>query len=230
MIENTDTAEQAKKELVTVTEFAGEGLSRHETDMGKEKFKRIVADYSGKKEYSQSVNLGTPEETYNKQPREIERPDGTKVQRKTMHERWDGGSRSTWVDSDGVTRVELEDGNLRIKTTTTEQSLVQETIANLGETRSNAWNPLIEGEDKFFEVARNLPYSAHFVEKLSVTTADEGEKKTDRLLHASNDRWLGEHRDTYKNTMVTSDNGVVRYGSGEHGIMLGYVPPMEVVK
>lgn len=232
MTENTDTTEtiKPKQEFVAVTEFTGESLSRYEVDMGKEKYKSIIADYSGNNDYTQSVNLGTPEETYNKQPWEVTRSDGTKVQRKAMYERWDRGSRTTWVDSDGEVRVELEDGRLKIKTTSSEKSLFQETIANLGETRRNAWSPLIEGEDKFFNVAKNLPYDALFVEQLSVTTGDDGIKKTERSLHASEDRWLGGRQDRYRTTVVTSNNGVVKYGSGEHGIMLGYIPPMEIVK
>lgn len=223
-------AEQAKK--VEFSEFTGDKLGAWKTDMGEEKFKRVTGNYSDKPNYTQNVSLGTADETYNKQPWEEERPDGTKVQRKAMWERWEGGSRSTWVDSDEQVRVELEDEgrDFCIATTSTGKALYQETMCRFGKTRENRWSPLIAGEERFFDAARSLPYSADFVENLSVKVGDDGKKTVERSLIASHDQWLGGPRDRYKKTVVTSNNGVVKFGLGEHGIMLGYTPPMNVVK
>ncbi|MBI2611132.1 hypothetical protein HYW54_00110 [Candidatus Gottesmanbacteria bacterium] len=90
-MENTQTealkavVEQAKK--VEFSEFTGDKLGVWKTDMGEEKFKRVTGSFGDRPGYTQDVNLGTAEETYNKQPWEVERPDGTKVQRKAMFER-----------------------------------------------------------------------------------------------------------------------------------------------
>jgi len=46
--------------------------------------------------------------------------------------------------------------------------------------------------------------------------------------HWSEDKWLGRN-DRYQMHVVTEDNGVVRSGVGEHGIVLGYMPEMRVV-
>ena len=161
------TPTEALKAVVEIGEFTGDRLAAWKTDMGKEKYERITANYRDKPGYIQ-------EETYNKQPWEVERPDGTKIQRKAMWERWDDGSRSTWVDSDGQVRVELEEGRgFRIATTSTEKAMYQETV-------------------------RSLPYGARLVvENLSVKIGDDGKKVVERSLHESEDQWLDGPRDRY---------------------------------
>lgn len=162
----------------------------------------------------------------------MEQPDGTIAERKAMWERWNGGNRTTWVDSDGRVRIVLAEdrGRLRISTTITPEALYQETQCDIGRARENHWSPLISDENRFFNAARSVPYNAYFVENLSAKVGEDGTIDINRHLSVSDDQWLGGSRDRYQTTMVTSDNGVVRRGRGEHGIAIGYVPPMNVVE
>jgi len=205
-------------------EFTGNALNLWKTDMGGEKFKRAAGDYSDRPGY-------TVVETNDGEQWSVKQLDGTEILRKGLVERWDDGSRSTGVDSNGDVRVELVDKSrgVRISTIVTKSSMDQRTVCKFWETRRDRLSPLITGEERFFETAKSLSPSAHFVESVSVRDRD-GTKVVERRLHASEDVWMGGLGDRYRKTVVTSENGVVKYGSGEHGIVVGYLPEMKVVE
>ncbi|KKS44110.1 MAG: hypothetical protein UV05_C0011G0001 [candidate division CPR1 bacterium GW2011_GWA2_42_17] len=215
---------------VEFSEFTEDRLTAWRTDMGGEKYERMTTDFSDRTGYAQIVNLGTEKETVDETPWEVERANKTKVQRKAMWERWDSGSRSTWTDNDGQIIVELEEGpDFRIATTITNKGLYQTTACKLGKTKERPKWPLIVGEEEFFAAAQLLPPSAYFIENLCIVTDDNGKKVVDRHLYARNTEQLRGTPDTYKTMLVTSDNGVARYGSDEHGLEPDHVPTTEVV-
>lgn len=209
---------QAKK--VEFSEFTRGGLEVWKPDMGEEKFRRVTGDYSDRPDYTQRTT-----ESW-----EVEKSDGTRVQRKDLRENWKGGSRTIWVDSDGQVQVVFEDNQVCIETTCTEKAINQETRCRLGRTRESAWTPLIAGEGKFFETADRLFLGADFVENLSVERDDNGQKVAKRVLYAEEDHRIAGAHDKYIKTVVKSENGVVSSGSCEHEIALGVMPRMEVVK
>lgn len=152
-------------------------------------------------------------------------------------ETWDGGSRSTrkfderyqtrdaWDNKPGdfdmgtvVDKGYREVGvGIHLKA---DGSLTQE-INCTTETASRTTydtEPLMKGE--FFKWAGQ----GNMTENVRVSP----DGQVSRSRYWSEDKWLGRH-DRYQMHVVTEDNGTVRSGRGEHGIMLGYQPEMEVV-
>ena len=152
-------------------------------------------------------------------------------------ETWDGGSRSTRkIDKRYQTRDAWDDkpGDFYMGTVVdkgyrevgvgmdlkADGSLTQE-IHCTTETASRATygtEPLMKGE--FFRWAGQ----GNMTENVRVSP----DGQVSRSRHWSEDKWLGRN-DRYQTHVVTEDNGIVRSGRGEHGIMLGYQPEMEVV-
>ena len=152
-------------------------------------------------------------------------------------ETWDGGTRNTrkfderyqtrdaWDHKPGdfdmgtvVDKGYREVGvSMHIKA---DGSLTQE-INCTTETASRATfgtEPLMKGE--FFKYAGQ----GNMTENVRVSP----DRQVSRNRHWSEDKWLGRN-DRYQMHVVTEDNGVVRSGVGEHGIVLGYMPEMRVV-
>lgn len=152
-------------------------------------------------------------------------------------ETWDGGSRlirkvderyqsrDVWDSKPGDFDVSTTVGQgynelaigIKIKA---DGSLTQE-IGCSTETAQRAsygTEPLMKGD--FFKYAD----SGHMSENVSITP----DGKVSRSRYWEEDKWLGRH-DRYQMRVATEHNGVVEYGVGEHGIMLGYQPEMRVV-
>ena len=152
-------------------------------------------------------------------------------------ETWDGGSRSTrkfderyqtkdaWDNKPGdfdmgtvVDKGYREVGvGIHIKA---DGSLTQE-INCTTETASRTTygtEPLMKGE--FFKWAGQ----GDMTEKVSITP--DGKISRSRIWVKR--EWLGRG-DRYQTRVAMEDNGVVKFGVGEHGITLGYVPEMRVV-
>ena len=102
------------------------------------------------------------------------------------------------------------DGSLRQKISCTTEA-AQNTSYNT--------EPVMQG--KFFGYAGPGPMTEE------VFINPDGKVSRKRSWYES--KWLGQH-DRYRTRMVTQEDNVIRSGTGEHGIVLGYVPEMRVVE
>jgi hypothetical protein len=101
-------------------------------------------------------------------------------------------------------------------------SLTQEIVCSVPtaiDARYDGKGALMSGE--FFKYVRSGP------DLVVANTLIAPDGKVSTRKYWSKDEWTGNDR--YQTIEVTEENGVVKYGSGVHGIMLGYHPPMGVV-
>jgi len=190
-------------------------LETWEDCIGEEKLRRITCDYS-------SIRPGYTLDVV--ECENVRRPDEASVSERRIRETWDGGERVIRLFSNGETKIDLRDGGVDISTTLTEGGLYQKTVCKLGMTKVITWRPLIVGEETFFAVTDPLPFDAYFREE--VYAQYHGDRIiSSRYLVAMDCSRISADEDRYVTTLVTSYNGLVEYGTVEHGSGIGLVVP-----
>lgn len=221
-------------EAIDFNDFTGNRLPVLQNALGGGLYDRVAGDKRDRPNYTQELQTGTE-----KFPWEVTLPDGRKVTRVALHEKWGSdGRRTTYIDGDKGDRVvvKLDDFNgLRTTTTFDKEGVRHKTECPLDEARRLMTQDL-PNKGKLDAAMRDFPWNADYSEEIIINNPSEGDqqekdKQIDRSIRVSSDRQISPVEEIdklrYEKQLLLYRNGQIQKGSGEYAIEIGFVPQME---